>query len=258
MRVRTLSKNMLLVVKAALLLVSCVALLSLVRPANAQTAYTGNAGGRYKNGLIWWGYRLASSSGYAAITPDTNPDATYGAYQGNWSGFHGNFTMGAGWTGNQNTSYYQSTVKANNISNVGYRIGSFTDTQSACVSVYGFTNGNANNPSVEFYIVERYTTKYAIPGGTPVPGGTNVPIGGASYNIYKRYNGSQLQYWSVRTSQAPLNTNITVPVNAHFAKWDSLGLKTSGDRNSLGLSTESLYQGSGTATGSDSASVWGW
>ncbi len=251
MRVRTLSKNMLLLAKATMLLVSCVTLLSVVRPANAQTAYTGNSNGRYDNGLMWTGYRLAGSGGYAAITPLAG-----GQYSGSWSGFSGNFTMGSGWSGNNSGLYFTSTVNANNISNVGYNIGSFTDNQSACVSVYGFVNAGGGYSLTEFYIVERYTTKYPIPGGTPVA--SNVQIGGASYNIYKVPKSGFVQFWSVRTSQAPLNTNTTVPVNAHFTKWASLGLKTSGDRKYMFLSTESLYQGGSTATGSVGATVWGW
>lgn len=255
MRVRTSCKSTpsegnLLPVKATLLLVSCLTLLSVVRPANAQT-YTGNANGPYGNGLVWTSYRKPESRGYAAITPGAN-----GNYKGSWDGFSGNFTMGAGWSGNDSGFYYKSTVNANAISNVGYNVSSYSDDKKGTVSVYGFVNANSTNPRVEFYIVERYTPAYSIPGEGSRKA-SNVPLGDGFYNIYLVNKGSFVQYWSVRTSQASAG-NHTVPVNQHFAKWESLNMKTSKNRQYMYLSTESLFQFGGTAKGSVNATVWGY
>lgn len=259
MRVRTLSKDTLLLVKATLLVASCLTVLSVVRPANAQT--TGNAAGN-NNGIWWTIYTEGGSSGYAAITPGANG----GQYSGSWRDFKGNFTMGTGWTGNNSGStYYKSAVNANAINYVGYNIGAYSDNKKGSVAVYGKVNADASNPLVEYYIVERWNPAYPIPGeGTKMNSSpVEIKYGSVStfYNIWKVNKSWGVQYFSVRTSQAPLNTSITVPVSQHFAAWENLGMRTTKNRQTLFLSTESLYQGPRTtdrSTGNINATVWGW
>ncbi len=237
--------------KTMLLLVSCLTVLSVVQPASAQS-YTGNTSGVIDTRL-WTIYTKPGST--ATKVPTITPGAN-GKYSGSWNTFKGNFTMGVGWSGD-NSPTYTSPVKVNDINYVGYNIGSYSDDKKGTVSVYGKVNSNSTNPEVEFYIVERWISASALPGeGTKMA--SNVTIGGASYDIWKVPKAGFVQYWSVRTSQAPLGTNVVVPVSDHFKKWEELKMYTSKSRRFLYLSTESLSQLGGTSTGSVGATVWGW
>lgn len=251
MRVKMVCKTTLVLVKATLLLASCLTVLNVVRPANAQ-GITGNTSGVI-DGRLWTIYTKSGSTGTVSITPGRN-----GFYSGSWMNFKGNFTMGTGWSGN-NSPTYTSPVNANDINYVGYNIGSYEDDKKGAVSVYGKVNAGNGFAEVEFYIVERWKSTSPLPGeGTKMNRNGPVQIGGASYDIWKVPKSGFVQYWSVRTSQAPLNTNITVPVSQHFATWESFDMKTSKSRRFLFLSTESLSQLGGISQGNVGATVWGW
>lgn len=109
--------------------------------------------------------------------------------------------------------------------------------------LYGWTR----EPLIEYYVVESWGN-WRPPGGAPL--GT-IEVDGADYDVYRtlRVNQPSIdgnttfeQYWSVRREKSEKGT---INAAAHFAAWESLGMKM-GKMYEAALTVEG-YQSSGSA-----------
>jgi endo-1,4-beta-xylanase len=127
--------------------------------------------------------------------------------------------------------------------------GSFSASSgTVLLSVYGWTE----NPLIEYYIVEDYTS--APSGGTSHGA---VSSDGGTYEIFEttRTNEPSIvgtatfhQFWSVRTSK---RSSGTVTTANHFNAWKNAGMDLGSSFNYQVIATE----GYNSATGSTSITV---
>lgn len=195
------NKKFLSLVVAAVLCISCVSTISLAAATN-------------------YGERWTNGKGTVNCTQNSD-----GKLIGSWSSeanSGGNTIISVGWN-NLNLSG----------KSIGYNCGQFTNNSGSNGCSYMMFYGWTESPLVEYYIVEAWHN-FSNNSGTKK---STVTINGASYDIYVENKTNQpsivgnssnfTQYKSVRVSQAPLSTNNTIDLNAHFNAWKSAGLASS-------------------------------
>lgn len=169
-----------------------------------------------------------------------------GLYSGGQYGYTwtnaSNFVGGKGWQ-------IGSTNKV-----VGYNAGYFSSTGNSVLALYGWST----NPLVEYYVVDSWNG-WRPPGGH-VHG--TVQSDGGTYDLYisQRYNAPNVtgrnqnftQYWSVRQTPRPQNSNNYITFRNHVNAWARKGWNL-GNMNYQVMAVEG-YRSSGGAN----VSVWGW
>jgi endo-1,4-beta-xylanase len=212
-----------------------VLLISMTQPSNAQTICSNETG---TNNGYFYSFYLSSGSACMTLTDDYGG----GNYSTSWSlGSSGDMVAGKGWNPGSTSNV------------VGYNAGEFEPGSNAYLSLYGWST----NPLVEYYVTNNYG-EFQPPGSGATFEGT-VTSDGGTYNIYKYQQVNQpsiegtatfWQYWSVRTSQAPLGSNQTITFANHVNAWASHGM-TLGTMNYQILATEGYG-----SSGASNVTVW--